>query len=67
MNKPVIDKERGPREAPCPRCGADAEWSFVNPEAKTVEVVCPDCGRVEMSREEFDLAQTEIAGPEETL
>lgn len=67
MNRPIIDKERGPREAPCPRCGADAEWSFVNQNEDTVEVVCPDCGRFEMTREEFDQVQAEISGPEERL
>lgn len=59
----MIDKQRGPRDAPCPRCGADAEWSFLD-EAKTrVEIVCPDCGRIEIAREDFDAAEADILEP----
>ncbi len=47
------------RQAPCPRCGGDAQWSFLDAEKTRVEVVCPDCGRIELPREEFDQAASE--------
>lgn len=53
-------KERGPNEAPCPRCGADAEWSFLDAGETIVEVVCVDCGRTQVPRAEFDYAETDI-------
>jgi uncharacterized Zn finger protein len=46
---------------PCPRCGADAEWSFLDESKTTVQVMCANCGRVEMTRESFDQATTENA------
>ncbi len=54
-------KERNEHEAPCPRCGADAQWSFLNAEKSRIEVMCPDCGRYEIAREEFDQAAIESA------
>jgi predicted RNA-binding Zn-ribbon protein involved in translation (DUF1610 family) len=57
----VIDKERGPREAACPRCGSDAEWAFLRTDHSRVEIVCPDCGRFEVSRAEFVQAESEHA------
>jgi predicted RNA-binding Zn-ribbon protein involved in translation (DUF1610 family) len=58
-------KERNEHEALCPRCGAEAEWSFLDPEKNEIEVMCPDCGLYEMSREEFDQATSERAQLEE--
>jgi endogenous inhibitor of DNA gyrase (YacG/DUF329 family) len=55
------DKNPGPREAPCPHCGTDAEWSFLDDANTQVEVVCPDCGRFEMPRADFDEAAADIA------
>ncbi|HLI82519.1 MAG TPA: hypothetical protein VKV17_01305 [Bryobacteraceae bacterium] len=49
----------------CPRCGAEAEWSFFNPGKNEVEVMCPDCGRFPLSREEFDQATSDRAQIEE--
>ena len=46
-------------EATCPRCGADAEWSFVDAEKTQVEVICPNCDRFEISRAEFDQLETD--------
>lgn len=61
----AIDKALDPREGLCPRCGAAVEWSFVD-EAKTmVGIVCPDCGRFELPRAEFDQAETDISTPGE--
>ena len=62
MSKPaMIGKEPGPREAICPRCGMDALWSYADEEQTLVEVVCPDCGRFELPRAEFDVVESEIA------
>lgn len=33
---------------------------FLDKEHTTVEVTCPDCGKFEMLRTEFDQAETEI-------
>ena len=54
--------ERDEHEIQCPRCGAQAEWSFVNEVKTTIEVMCPNCGRFEMGREDFDRVTTEDAG-----
>jgi endogenous inhibitor of DNA gyrase (YacG/DUF329 family) len=53
--------ERDEHEISCPRCGADAQWSFARIDKQEVEVVCSDCGRFVMSREEFDAAAAETA------
>ena len=59
----VKDKQSGRREGLCPRCGADAEWSFQDEEQTTVEIVCADCGVFELPRAEFDDAEADISGP----
>ncbi len=51
--------EKDMSEAPCPRCGADAQWSFSDAGKTRVEVICPNCGRFEIPREAFDQAETE--------
>jgi hypothetical protein len=53
------------QNGPCPRCGADASWVFADPERSQVQVSCPDCGRFEMERADFDQTRTEMAEPEE--
>lgn len=53
-------KERDERDTTCPRCAGDAQWSFIDPEGTRVEINCPDCGRFEMSRENFDQFAAEI-------
>jgi len=58
-------KERNEHEALCPRCGAEALWSFLDPEKRAIEVMCPDCGRYEMTREEFDQSAIDSAELEE--
>jgi uncharacterized Zn finger protein len=54
-------KERDEHEATCPRCGGEAEWSFLDEEKTRIEVMCQDCGRFEMPREDFDQAAIENA------
>jgi len=58
-------KERNEHETPCPHCGADAQWSFLDTEKTRVEVVCPECGLYEMPREEFDQTTSEHSGIDE--
>jgi len=62
---PTIDRERGQRDVICMRCGSDAEWIFVYSDQTRVEVTCPDCGKFEMLRTEFDQAESEIVEPRE--
>jgi transcription elongation factor Elf1 len=59
-------KERDEHEALCPRCGAEAEWSYVDAEKNRIAVMCSNCGRYEMPREEFDQALVENAELNET-
>jgi endogenous inhibitor of DNA gyrase (YacG/DUF329 family) len=62
----VNGKARDQRQTPCPHCGADADWSYFDAEKSQVDVECPDCGRFQMSREEFDQAISEVAGVEDS-
>ena len=52
-------KERDEHDALCPRCGAEAEWSTPIRAKDRIEIQCPDCGKYEMSREEFDRSAAE--------
>jgi uncharacterized Zn finger protein len=52
-------KERDERAARCPRCGGEAEWSFIDEDKTRVEIMCQDCGTLEMAREDFDLQLVE--------
>ncbi len=61
----TVDHERGYRTAICSRCGGDAEWIYLDTGETRVEVNCPDCGKFEMSRAEFDHAQDQIVEPGE--
>jgi predicted RNA-binding Zn-ribbon protein involved in translation (DUF1610 family) len=54
-------KERDEHVIICPRCGVDAEWSLLNEAKTSIEVLCPDCGRYEMTRDEFDAEAAESA------
>ncbi len=53
--------ERNYYESSCPRCGGDAQWSFVDQNKTVVEIRCPDCGEYRMPREEFDQVAAENA------
>jgi predicted RNA-binding Zn-ribbon protein involved in translation (DUF1610 family) len=64
-NARTVDRERGPRAAICARCGGDAEWIFLDNEQTRVELTCPDCGKSEMSRAEFDQTESQIVEPGE--
>ena len=49
----------------CVRCGAEANWRFLDPTKETIEIVCPDCGRFEVPRAEFEQIEFDIAQAEE--
>ena len=36
----------------CPKCSAEAAWSYPDPDRSRIEVDCPRCGRFQMSRDE---------------
>ncbi len=48
-------------ETLCPRCGTDGRWWFTDAEKTNVAVICPNCGRFEIPREEFDQAEVDIS------
>jgi hypothetical protein len=60
-----IESKEGDREAICGRCGGEAVWRFLDERATRVEVMCVDCGSYEMTRSEFDVAETDLPGPDE--
>jgi len=49
----------------CVHCGSEANWRFLDETKQTVEIVCPDCGRFEIPRAEFEQAEFDIAQSEE--
>ena len=53
------------RQSPCPRCGQEADVSFGSQRVGWVEVSCPNCGLLEMTQEEFDVAVADIVEQEE--
>jgi hypothetical protein len=57
----VIARERDQHDTACPRCGGEAEWSFASVEKTRIEIMCQDCGRFQMPRDEFDRAAAENA------
>ena len=61
----MTDQERNSGDIPCTRCGQEASWRFLDDSKSLVEVTCPDCGRWEVPRAEFDQAEFEIVEGEE--
>jgi len=49
----------------CPRCKGEAAWRFLDEEKNQVEVFCSDCGKFEMSRIEFEQAESDRVEPSE--
>ena len=64
-NPRTLDPEQGARDGICPRCGGSAEWILADKDQTHVEVTCPDCGKFQMLRAEFDQVESEIVEPEE--
>lgn len=61
----MIRNDEAGGESPCPRCGEAAEWRAIGANGARVEVECPDCGRMTMTREELEQAMLEPAEQEE--
>ena len=59
------DLQQNSPDTTCTRCGADARWGFLDTTEQIVEIVCPNCGRFELSRAEFEQAEFDIAQGEE--
>lgn len=59
----MADVQQDSPDTICVRCGAEAAWRFLDP--AVVEIVCPDCGRFEITRAEFEQAEFDIAQAEE--
>ena len=53
-----VGEEEGSLE--CPRCGAEADWRFLDDAKEVVEILCSDCGTFEMSRTEFEQAESDV-------
>jgi predicted RNA-binding Zn-ribbon protein involved in translation (DUF1610 family) len=52
-------------QALCIRCGAEANCRFADAAQTLVEIVCPDCGRFEIPRVEFEQYEFDMAQAEE--
>ena len=52
-------------ETLCPHCGGSASWAYSDTEETQVQVLCADCGRLDMTRAEFDCTEADIADPSE--
>lgn len=57
--------ERG--EAVCPLCGGEAGWTLLDNDLTRIQVICGDCGRIELPKARFDEAQADalLPNPEE--
>jgi uncharacterized Zn finger protein len=55
-------KNRGPeeKEAVCPMCGEEVQSVWATDAATPVAVTCPNCGRLELSKEEFDVFESDV-------
>ena len=58
------NSERNEHLTACPRCGADAEWSYLEEKKTRIEVMCSECGRYEIAREDFDKAMEDAEAGE---
>ena len=61
MNNPQQDST----ETLCSKCGAQANWRFVDETKEVVEIVCPDCGKFEVPRVQFEQAEFDMTPAEE--
>ena len=59
------DEQQDSPEVLCPHCAAESNWRYLDDTKEMVEIVCPDCGRFEVPRAEFEAAEFDIAQAEE--
>lgn len=60
----ATDKEQISGEAPCPHCGDEAYWRYLDESKQVIEITCTDCGAFEVTRAGFDAAEFDIVEPE---
>jgi hypothetical protein len=60
MTQKHITEKEGSGEILCPRCRAEANWRFLDEDKTLVEVFCSDCGAFELSRVEFEKAESDV-------
>jgi DNA-directed RNA polymerase subunit RPC12/RpoP len=61
----MSNEQQDSTQAICMRCGADANWRFVDVDRQLIEITCPDCGRFEVPRAEFEQAEFDITPGED--
>ncbi len=59
------DVQQDSPDTTCVRCGGEAQWRFADEAQQIVDLVCPDCGRFEVPRAEFEQAEFEIVKADE--
>ena len=59
------DQQQNSTDALCAHCGAEATWRFMDEARELVEIICPNCGRFEVPRAEFERAEFDIALPDD--
>jgi rubredoxin len=57
-------REPEERDALCPVCGAAVQSVRSAEGLGAVTVLCPNCGRLELSKEEFGVLENEMSDPD---
>lgn len=47
--------------AVCPVCGGEAGWGYLDGDMTRVELICVNCGRMEVPKARFDEAEADAA------
>jgi len=46
---------------------AAAAWRFLDDDESRAKMICADCGRFEMSREQLEVVETEMPGLDDSI